>query len=201
MALLVALAAPLAASCLWGLASSQHGNMWMTSCIFSSCLQVFKMPQFWFRFNKTINLDASWGLRSLLKSHHLALARALVVALAASLAATSIWRLATKLHNCAGIMCSSSAFLFVDLTQVFAVRHVDEVGARFGCKCGYSRVLGPLSGISFLNTSSERCLILKFNNLFLICIVPAPCCTAAVNLQTVPFVCIWPASIWRKKHK
>ena len=57
MALLVALAAPLAASCLRGLASSQHGNMWMTSCIFSGCLQVFKMAKCCFRFRKTIILE------------------------------------------------------------------------------------------------------------------------------------------------
>jgi hypothetical protein len=35
------------------------------------------------------------------------------------------------------------------LTEVFAVRHVDKVGARFGF-----RVLGPPSGISLPNKSS-----------------------------------------------
>ena len=86
------------------------------------------------------------------------------------------------------------------LTQVFAVRHVDKVGARFGFKCGYSRVFETLSGISFPNNSSEKCLFLKFYNLLLLCIVPAPCCTAAVNLQMAPFVCIGRASMWRRRH-
>jgi hypothetical protein len=86
------------------------------------------------------------------------------------------------------------------LTQVFAVRHVDEVGARFGFTWGYSRVFETLSGISFPNNSSEICFFLKLYSLLLLCIVPAPCCTAAVNLQMAPFVCIGRASIWRKKH-
>ena len=84
MALLVALAAPLAASCLWGLASSRHGNMWMTGCIFSSCLQVFNMQTCCCRFCKTIILDGSWGLRTLLKTHNFALAGALTTSLAAT---------------------------------------------------------------------------------------------------------------------